>query len=400
MAKTSKKSFRRSILLPPLAGLIAVLSGTAAFAAPHMRAPNTEHTPTQLQRDADALRETAAAGVLAEVWTPGGRAVARSGVADLKTGAPVRPDSYYRIGSTTKTFVATVALQLVGEGKLALTDTVQRWLPGVVRGNGNDGTKITVRHLLGHTSGLPDYLDDVPMEMARTPEDFRRERFRTYSPAQLVAKAMQHRPAFKPGRDWAYSNTNYILVGMIIEKAAGHPWQQEVHERIIEPLGLQHTLIPGTSAHLPQPHMTAYRRLVPGGPEIDVSTFAGGHPDASLISTTSDVNRFFQALLGGRLLRPAQLKQMQQTVPAKPFQGIWRDAAYGLGLMKRRLPCGDEWAWFHGGGGWNYITDNAVTSDGRRTTTVFYTSRLAPDQSPIQQYKTSATLIDHTLCPS
>ncbi|KAB2350164.1 serine hydrolase domain-containing protein [Actinomadura rudentiformis] len=393
MTKTSKKSLRQSVLVPPLAGLIAALSGTAAFAL------NTEGTPTQLQRDADALRETGAAGVLAEVRTPGGRAVARSGVADLKTGAPVHPDSYYRIGSTTKTFVATVALQLAGEGKLALTDTVERWLPGVVRGNDNDGTKITVRHLLGHTSGLPDYLDDVPLEKARTPEDFRRERFRTYSPERLVAMAMQHRPAFKPGRNWAYSNTNYILVGMIIEKASGRPWQQEVHERIIEPLGLRHTLIPGTSAHLPQPNMTAYRRLVPGGPEIDVSTVASGHPDGSLISTTGDVNTFFQALLGGRLLRPAQLRQMQRTRSAKPFQEIWRDAGYGLGLMKRRLACGD-WVWFHGGGGWNYVTDNAVTPDGRRTTTVFYTSRLGPDQSPIQQLKTSATLIDNTLCAS
>jgi D-alanyl-D-alanine carboxypeptidase len=390
MTTTSKKSHRRSLLVLALAGLVAVLSGTAAFAV------NTDDTPTQLQRDAEALRKTGAAGVLAEVRTPEGRAVARSGVANLKTGAPVRPDSYYRIASTTKTFVATVALQLVGEGRLALTDTVDRWLPGLVRGNGNDGTKITVRQLLSHTSGVPDYLDDV-LEKAGTPEDFRRERFRTYQPTQLVAMAMRHRRTFKPGRDWAYSNTNYILAGMIVEKATGRIWQQEVHERIIEPLGLRHTLIPGTSAHLPQPNMTAYKRFVPGGPETDVSTIASGHPDWSLISTTGDVNRFFQALLGGRLLRPAQLRQMQRTVPAKPLQEMWREAAYGLGLMKRRLPCG-EWAWFHGGGMWNYITDNAVTPDGRRTATTFYTSRLGSDQSPIQQAKASATLIDNALC--
>ncbi|GAA1580526.1 serine hydrolase domain-containing protein [Actinomadura kijaniata] len=366
-----------------------MLSGTTAFAL------NIDET--QLQRDADTLRETGAAGVLAEVRTPGDRVVARSGVADLKTGAPVQADSYFRIASTTKTFVATVALQLVGEDRLALTDTIDRWLPGLVRGNGNDGTKITVRQLLNHTSGIPDYLDDVPVQKARTPDEFQRERFRTYPPERLVAMALQHRRAFEPGRGWAYSNTNYILAGMAIEKATGRPWQQEVHERIIEPLGLRHTLIPGTSAHLPQPGMTAYRRLVPGGPETDVSTIASGHPDWSFVSTTGDVNRFLQALLGGRLLRPAQLRQMQRTVPAKPFREVWREAAYGLGLMKRRLPCG-KWAWFHGGGNWNYIIDNAVSPDGHRAATVFYTSRLGPDQSPIQQFKTSATLIDHALC--
>ncbi|MFG2004111.1 serine hydrolase domain-containing protein [Spirillospora sp. NPDC048911] len=396
MTKTLKTSRRPSSLrriLPPAVTFIAMLSGTAAYAL------DTGDAPTRLQRDADALRETGASGVLAEARTPGGRAVARSGVADLATRAPVRPDSYHRIGSTTKTFVATVVLQLAGEGKVGLDDTVDRWLPGVVRGNGNDGTKITVRQLLGHTSGVPEYADDVPMEQARTPEAFRRERFRTYSPEQLVAMAMRHRPTFEPGAGWAYSSTNYVLAGMIIEKATGRPWQQEVHERIIETLGLRHTLIPGTSASLPQPHMTVYKRFVPGGPETDVSTFAAGHPDGSLISTTSDVNRFLQALVSGRLLRPAQLAEMQHTTPAKPFQEIWRDAGYGLGLMKRRLSCGG-WVWFHGGGGWNSITDNAVTPDGRRAATVFYATRLQPDQSPIQQYKASADLIDNALCTS
>ncbi|HEX2315437.1 MAG TPA: serine hydrolase domain-containing protein [Thermomonospora sp.] len=376
-----------------LAAVLAGLAGAAACGA------DAGAAPTPLQRDADALRDTGAPGVLAEVRTPGGRAVVRSGVADPRTHAPVQPDSYHRIGSTTKTFAATVALQLVGEGRLALTDTVDRWLPGLVRGHGNDGRKITVRMLLDHTGGVPDYADDLPTERARTPEEFRRARFRTYPPERLVAMAMRHRPAFAPGTGWAYSNTHYVLLGMIIERATGRPWPQEVHERIIEPLGLRHTLIPGTSAHLPQPHMTALKRFVPGGPEGDVTTFASGHPDMSLISTTGDVNRFLQALLGGRLLRPAQLAEMQRTIPATPFQAMWRDAGYGAGLMKRRLPCGG-WVWFHGGGGANQITDNAVTPDGRRAVTVFYTTRLQSGQSPIQQARASASLIDNALCAS
>ncbi|MGW1994893.1 serine hydrolase domain-containing protein [Embleya sp. NPDC001921] len=395
MNDSQKNAGRRSLrrLLVPVVTLLAVTASTAAYSA------SNNHTPTRLQRDADALRATGAGGVLAEARTAGDRAVARSGVADQETRAPVQPDSYHRIGSTTKTFVATVALQLVGEGRLALTDTVDRWLPGLVRGNGNDGTHITVRQLLGHTSGIPEYADDVPMEQAHNAEEFRRDRFRTYAPEQLVAMALRHPSTFEPDKGWTYSNTNYVLIGMIIEKVTGRPWQQEVHDRIIEPLDLRHTLIPGTSAQLPRPHMTAYKRFVPGGPETNVSTFAGGQPDSSLISTTGDVNRFFQALLGGRLLQPAQLAAMQRTVPAPPLQAIWSDTEYGLGIMKRRSSCG-EWVWFHGGGGWNYISDNAVSPDGRRAATVFYTSNLGPDQSPIQQYKASATLIDHALCKS
>ncbi|MGV9379680.1 serine hydrolase [Nonomuraea sp. NPDC003707] len=119
--------------------------------------------------------------------------------------------------------------------------------------------------------------------------------------------------------------------------------------------------------------------------------------DHSLVSTPDDVNRFFSALLGGRLLRPTELAEMTKTVPAAPFRAFWRDAAYGLGIMKRRLPCGG-WVWFHGGGGWNAISDNAVTADGRRVASVAYSSALRPDQDPLPQIKASASLIDHALC--
>ncbi|WP_219471503.1 serine hydrolase domain-containing protein, partial [Nonomuraea rhizosphaerae] len=223
------------------------------------------------------------------------------------------------------------------------------------------------------------------------------ERFRVYRPEQIVAMATSHRPAFRPGTRWAYSNTNYVLVSMIIEKVTGTPWQQQLHERVIEPLGLRHTFTPGTSPYLPRPHLRTYRRLTPGAPLTDVTTYAAGQADGSVISTPHDVNLFYRALLGGRLLRPAQLAQMKRTRPATPFKELWRDAGYGLGLMKRRLPCGG-WAWFHAGGGWNAVTDNAVTTDGRAAVTVAYASTLGPDQSPVQQIKTSATLIDHALC--
>lgn len=317
-----------------LAALVAaVLVGTSAPSAA-VAVDTSEREAATLQRDVNALRATGATGVLAEVSGSRRPLAARAGVADPATGEPVPWKAKHRIASTTKTFVATVVLQLVAEGRIGMDDPVQRWLPGLVGENGNDGTKITVRHLLWQKSGLPDYLDDLPLERATSPEDFRRERFRAYSPEQLVAMAVRKQREFEPGTKWGYSNTNYVLAEMIIEK---------------------------------------------------------------VISTTSDVNRFFSALLGGRLLKPAQLAEMRKTERAEQYEIVWDEPGYGLDLMKRRTSCGEE-VWLHAGGYLNAITDNAVTSDGRRAVTVVIASAVEPDQSPIAQYKASAALIDHALC--
>ncbi|MEV5827857.1 serine hydrolase domain-containing protein [Spirillospora sp. NPDC052242] len=352
----------------------------------------------RLQRDVDALAATGTTGVLAEVRTPAGRTAARAGVADLESNRPVPWDARHRAGSTTKAFVATTVLQLVGEGRIGLDDTVEQWLPGLLDVGEYDGSKITVQYLLGHRSGLPEYADSVPLERATTYEEFLQERFRTFRPEELVAMALQKEPVFKPdGRQWGYSNTNYVLAGMIIEKATGRSWREEVRDRVIEPLGLRGTILPGASPHLPSPRLAAYKRWTPGGPLTDVSTFAAGQADGSLISTTEDVNRFFRALLGGRLLAPAQLREMQKTVEATGFEMYYKEPMYGLGLMQRTTSCGKK-VWFHGGGGWNAMTDNAVTADGRRSVTVFYASALEPDESPLEQAKASAALIDRALC--
>lgn len=386
----------RARFVLPLAGVLLLTGAATPSAAGPPPTLEDEGAP-QLHRDVEALYATGATGVLAELSGSGRPLTARAGVADPATGEPIVWNSRHRIESTTKTFVATVVLQLVGEGRLGLDDPVQRWLPGLLDGNGDDGTAVTVRQLLGHTSGLPDYADDLPLAQATSQEEFNRERFRSHTAEQLVAMAMRHEPVFAPGQGWAYSNTNYVLAGMIVERVTGAPWEQAVHDRIVVPLGLTGTVLPGTSAYLPSPRLAAYQRLRPGGPPVDVSTRVSGHADASIISTTADVNRFFRALLGGRLLKPAQLRDMQATRPAEPFSAVWDEPGYGLGLMKRRLPCGG-WVWFHGGGWWNAITDNAVTADGRRSVTVFLAGTLEPGQDPSVQAKASARLIDHALC--
>lgn len=195
-----------------------------------------------MQRDTDALRDTGVTGAAVRLETPRGTVTARSGVGDLVTGRPVPKDGFLRLGSTTKTFVATVMMQLVGEERVSLDQTVEQLLPGVVSGAGNDGRTITVRDLLQHTSGLPDYIYDVFPDPGT--QTYSANRWRTYRPEELVDLAMRHEPAFPAGTRWAYSNTNYVLAGMIIENITGRTWEQQVHSRILRPLGLQHTDTP------------------------------------------------------------------------------------------------------------------------------------------------------------
>ncbi|MFI1367532.1 serine hydrolase domain-containing protein [Streptomyces griseochromogenes] len=163
-----------------------------------------------------------------------------------------------KMASTSKTLVATVVLQLETEGRLSLNDTVADWLPGVVRGSGNDGSRITIRQLLQHTSGIHD---DLPGYT--TPEEYYQRSHDVYGPQQLVARAMAHAPDFLPGGGWEYFNTGYILLGMIIQKATGQPAHQEIEDRILRLLGLDRTQWVGTSPTLPRPHAQAYQFLRP-----------------------------------------------------------------------------------------------------------------------------------------
>ncbi|MDT0305476.1 serine hydrolase domain-containing protein [Streptomyces sp. DSM 44917] len=353
----------------------------------------------QLARDARAVERTGATAVLAETAQENGRGSrARAGTQD--TPAPY--DSYYRIGSDTKTFTAVVALQLVGEGTLSLSDTVEEWLPGLVSGQGNDGSRITLRHLLQHTSGLPNYTDVLFEDPdALTPEAYRAERFRVRTPAEQVALAMTRRPGWLPAPDetrWAYSNTNYVLAGMIIEAATGHTWEREVHERIIEPLGLARTLTPGTSAYVPQPTAPAWTQF-PGREDLTDTTVAtGGWADGGIISTTGDMNTFLRALLGGRLLAPDLLAEMQRTVPAEDFASR-PGSRYGLGLAWRPAPGCPDGLWFHGGSSFGTISETAVTPDATRSAAAaVFTYRIGAPGRQHAQNEATYDLIENALC--
>ncbi|WP_239079334.1 serine hydrolase domain-containing protein [Streptomyces sp. SID7909] len=353
---------------------------------------------SQLQRDADDLRDDGVTGVSVRLESPHSVRTVRSGVGDLRTGQPVAKDGYLRIGSTTKTFVATVLLQLAGEGQLSLDDTVDTWLPGLVRGHGNDGHRVTLRHLLQHTSGLPDYIGDVVPDLSAA--GYRVNRWTTYTSRQRVALAMKDPPSFAPGLGWEYSNTNYVLAGMVIKAVTGHSWEHEVRARILRPLRLTRTLTPGNWPFLPGSHARNYQQFEPGGAMTDTTVAYlsfDADADGSMISTAADTNRFYTALVQGRLLAPAQLAEMQGTVEVPADRGFPPGTRDGLGLFWTPLPCGGGY-WGHSGDGFGYLLWPATAPDGRTIVTVSLHSRPGDESTATRQTQAVTALVDRALC--
>ncbi|MGW3230734.1 serine hydrolase domain-containing protein, partial [Kitasatospora sp. NPDC001095] len=304
-----------------------------------------------------------------------------AGVGDLATGAKVPVDGQVRIGSNTKAFTAVVVLQLVAEGKLGLDSPVETYLPGLLRGDGIDGRDITVRQLLQHTSGLPEYVDKG--SILAGPK-------RYYEPRELLDSALAQKAHFAPGTRWEYSNTNYLMAGLIIQKVTGRPLGEEINRRVVDRIGLRHTYFPtpgDMSIH--EAHPKGYHRDADGSlrdyTELDPSW---GWAAGAVVSTDSDLNSFYAALLGGRLLPAAQLAEMRTTVPADVVAPGIR---YGLGLMSRPLPCGGVY-WGHGGTIPGYDTAGGATDDGRA---ISITVTRIPDDAAKKHVEAT---VDSALC--
>ncbi|MFI0925190.1 serine hydrolase domain-containing protein [Streptomyces sp. NPDC021012] len=345
----------RTVLAATLvAGLTATALATPALAAPANHEDRKDHAATQ-----QALDAAVADGV------PGAVAQARDGRGRWTGTAGERHgDDRFRVGSITKTFTATVLLQLQAEGRIDLDDPVEKWLPGVVRGNGHDGSRITVRQLLNHTSGIYSYTSDPAFQARVFGPDFLEHRYDTWTPQQLVSVAMAHKPDFEPGTSWNYSNTNFVLAGMVIEKVTGRPYGKAVENRIIKPLKLRATTVPGTRSAMPEPSSPAYSKLSRdvNAPVHDVSALNPSIAGAAgeIISDSRDLQTFYRALLKGRLLTKQGLNEMTTTVPISPTVG------YGLGLMKDELSCGVE-VWGHGGGIHGSSSFAQATRDGEHS---------------------------------
>jgi D-alanyl-D-alanine carboxypeptidase len=348
-----------------LVGAAALLLA-GAVAAPAVAASGSEgHAATR--KAVEAMVAAGVPGVTAIAEDAHGTWSMTAGVGDLRTGEPRSTADRYRVGSITKTFVATVLLQLEAEGRLSLDDTVDSRLPGVVQGHGNDGRRITVRQLLNHTSGIFSYTEDKDFALAYfTKDGFYRHRYDTLTPGELVAIAMRHKPDFAPGTSWHYSNTNFVVAGMVIEKVTGHSYATEIRRRIIAPLHLRATSVPGTRLTVPRPSSRAYSKFTdPKSPTYDVTTLNPSIASSAgeMISDSADLDRFYGALLGGRLLPPRQLKEMKTTVEIKgsPYPG-----GYGLGLMETPLSCGVR-VWGHDGGIHGSTSTAVTTEDGRHS---------------------------------
>ncbi|MET9521137.1 serine hydrolase domain-containing protein [Streptomyces coeruleorubidus] len=338
---------------------------SAALAGPAVAAPPTDgHDATR-----QAMRAAVAdgvPGVTVRVQRGHGAWAATAGVGDLETGKPRSARDHYRVATISKTFVATVVLQLEAEGRLSLDDTVEKWLPGVVRGNGHDGRKITLRRLLNHTSGIFDYLADPGFQRTyMTADGFMKHRFDEADPEELLAYALANEPYFAPGSSFEYSNTNYLLAARVIEKATGNDYGDEIDRRIIAPLHLTSTSVPTTRVTLPRPSSRAYSKLAETGtgPTYDVTELNArlAYGSGQMVSSSADLNRFYSALLRGRLLPPEQLKEMKTTVSSSR-----ETSRYGLGLVDRELSCGVH-VWGHDGGISGSQSTAVTTEDGRHS---------------------------------
>lgn len=357
---------RRTVLRCTAVLAAAALAGTspaAAIAATDRPAPDHD-----LQQALDAVVDAGALGAQARVIADGDRWSGTSGSATLSSDRPVPSDGRFRVGSVTKTFVSTVLLQLVAEERISLDDAVEDHLPGVVPGGGD----ITVRHLLNHTSGIFNYTEDGEALPLTGSEWLEQVRFRTYAPAELAGIATAHDPYFAPGDGWYYSNTNYVLAGMIIESVTGNAYGDEVRDRIIEPLGLRHTSVPGTRTGIRGPHAHGYVTVADddGERSVDVTRLNPSWAGAAgeMISTTRDLNRFYTALFGGELLAAEQLDAMLTTVPVEGGA-----ASYGLGVSRYEASCGVVLQG-HNGGIHGYSTVSAHSADGRSHVTVSVTT--------------------------
>lgn len=359
----------RSALRATTAIMVSAVVATTALVAPAAAAgtepPVVVAGHHRTQEAMDATVEQGVPGVLGQVVDRRGTWNGTSGVGDIRTHRPRGADDTFRVGSITKTFVATVVLQLEAEGALDLDDTVEHWLPGVVRGNGHDGRKVTLRQLLNHTSGIAEMFGDPAARARITGKGFLKHRYDDFTPQEAIDAAMRQRPTFEPGTGWSYSNTNYVLAGLVIEKVTGHPYGTEVERRVLRPLGLRDTVVPGTDPRMPDPHGRAYSKLLvenPGPRLYDVTELnpSIAYSAGEMISTAGDLNRFYRALLRGELLPQRQQKELLTTVPVGDEAP---GARYGLGLETVKLSCGVQ-VWGHGGGIHGSSSEAVTTRDG------------------------------------
>ncbi|MEU1914648.1 serine hydrolase domain-containing protein [Streptomyces massasporeus] len=379
----------------------AALSGAAALAAPAVlparRAAASPTPPTTLPPlDGTALR--AAISDLAHpqstaaqlrVGGAAGHWRGTSGVADVRTQRPVTLHDKVRIGSITKVFVATVVLQLVADGRVALDAPVRRVLPGLLPAR---FAPVTVAHLLNHTSGLPDH---VGIPEPTTAEDVLRHRFDHWTPREWVATATHGPLKFAPGARQEYRGINYVLAALIIDKVTGRPYGEAVAARVLRPLGLARTVVPGNDPRIHGRHVHGYLSMADGGLEdITVYDQSSARGEGDMISTTGDLDRLLAALFSGALLPPELLRLMFTLPPDDVRMLDGSPARYSTGLQQATVNGVTLW----GKTGETYGYKNAAfsTRDQRRRFVLAYHPTTARNGAESQMIARVADLLTRT----
>jgi len=362
---TSSTKNNRALRRVGVTALVVTLM--AGLAVPGVAAAGTDRP--ELRRTLQEIVDSGFTGVQLRVHDQWGDWAGSAGVARLGEAAKPWTNGRFRIGSTTKTFTATVVLQLVGEGKVGLDTPAADYLSGF-----DLDRRITVRMLLQHTSGAfnftGEYYPDgtVVPGIAWSGKEWVDNRFHTYRPEDLARYALAKPPRFAPGTDWSYSNTNYVLARLLIENVTGRSYADEVQRRILRPLGLRETVVPGTWPEIPGPHAHAYYQYkdddVTRTVDITRQNPSWISSAGEMVSTTGDLTTFFAALLGGRLLPAPLLAEMK-----KPHSTLDPTSDYGLGLFELHADANCTGAVLinHNGGVQGYGTLMYSTPDGSRT---------------------------------
>ncbi|MFD6418126.1 serine hydrolase domain-containing protein [Streptomyces sp. NPDC060194] len=341
-------------LIAALAGGLAPL--TIASAAP----VDTRTTAPDMAGVAAALKAAmaeGAPGAMARYSGPGGVEARTVGIRDRKSGAAMDTRARFRIGSVTKTFSSVVLLQLVEERRLKLDAPVNTYLPRLLPDN-----RITVRHLLTHRSGLADYTNAM---FEQTVPGFEAVRNRVFSYQELVDLSLAEPRTTEPGVSYQYSNANFVVVGMLIEKLTGRPVAEAYQRRIIKPLGLHNTAYVHPNTRIKGTHVRGYLHPDEAGARLVDSTeqtLSWAQSAGAVISSPAELNTFTSALMRGRLLSPAMLDAMTTVTPTDPA----RTRFYGLGLRRYDLSCGTR-VYGHTGTVQGYYTYAFSTRDGRRS---------------------------------
>ena len=314
---------RAAATMMAMVGLLAGCGAPATVSLAAARGAGSSRSVQLTKAIRRVMREASIPGAIVGVWQ-GGKApyVQTFGVRNRATGRPLLTSLYMRVGSETKTFTVTALLQLVDRKKIGLDDPIARYVQGVP-----DGTAITLRELADMRSGLYNYTNDPAWQ-----EAFGRNPYRQWLPRQLLAYSFSHPLMFKPGTKFFYSNTNTILLGLVVEKVARLPLATFIKRYVLRPEHLAHTVFP-PGAQFPAPHAQGYAGPSPKGPLVNVTNWnpSWGWAAGAMISTLGDLRNWARIVATGELLTPATQKQRERFLPTG-IRGV--RAGYGLGLFK------------------------------------------------------------------